>query len=216
VLTVFSDLHCPWAYVFSIRLRRARAGVGRPPVAWRCWPLELVNERGTPWDTVTQEIPVLTQLEPDHFAPPRRETWPSTLLPAMEALKVAGELGGPEVADRFDEVARRAFFLDRRDLSIRPTLVSLAAEAGLDRDEFQRAFDGGGHRRSVVADWQEGRRRGVEGSPHAFLPDGSGVFNPGIGRIDWVRGIPVPREVEEGAIARLLERASAAPAANRS
>jgi predicted DsbA family dithiol-disulfide isomerase len=208
VLTVFSDLHCPWAYVFSIRLRRARAGVGQPPVAWRCWPLELVNERGTPWDSLSQEIPVLTQLEPDHFAPPRRETWPSTLLPAMEALKVAGELGGPQAADRFDEVARRAFFLDRRDLSIRPTLLDLAAGAGLDREAFQVAFDGGGHRRGVIADWQEGRRRGVEGSPHAFLPDGSAVFNPGIGKIDWSHGIPVPREVDEGAIASLLDRAT--------
>jgi predicted DsbA family dithiol-disulfide isomerase len=208
VLTVFSDLHCPWAYVFSIRLRRARAEVGRPPVAWRCWPLELVNQRGTSWQTLSQEIPVLTQLEPDHFAPPRRETWPSTFLPAMEALKVAGELGGPEAADRFDETARRAFFLDRRDLSIRPTLADVAAESGLDRSRFLDAFDGGGHRRGVIADWEEGRRRGVDGSPHAFLPDGTGVFNPGVGKIDWVRGIPVPRQVDEGAIARLLERAA--------
>jgi predicted DsbA family dithiol-disulfide isomerase len=208
VLTVFSDLHCPWAYVFSIRLRRARDGAGGLPVAWRCWPLELVNERGTPWATLSQEVPVLTQLEPDHFAPPKRETWPSTLLPAMEALKVAGELGGAEAADRFDEAARRAFFLDNRDLSIRPTLADVAAEAGLDRAAFLDAFDGGGHRRAVVADWQEGRRRGVEGSPHAFLPDGSGVFNPGVGSIDWVRGIPVPHEVDEAAIARLVEKAS--------
>jgi predicted DsbA family dithiol-disulfide isomerase len=210
VLTVFSDLHCPWAYMFSIRLRRARTAVGQPPVAWRCWPLELVNQRGTPWGTTSQEIPVLAQLEPDHFAAPRHETWPSTMLPAMEALKVAGELGGALAADRFDEVARRAFFLERRDLSIRPTLLDLAAEAGLDREAFQDAFDGGGHRRSVVADWHEGRRRGVEGSPHAFLPDGSGVFNPGVGRIDWVRGIPVPREVDEGVIAKLLDRAASA------
>ena len=209
MLTVFSDLHCPWAYVFSIRLRRARTAVGQPPVAWRCWPLELVNERGTPWEIVSSEIPVLTQLEPDHFARPRRETWPSTLLPAMEALKVAGDLGGPEAADRFDEAARRAFFLDRRDLSLRPTLLDLAAETGLDRPAFQSSFDGGGHRRSVVADWEEGKRRGVEGSPHAFLPDGGAVFNPGIGRIDWVDGIPVPREVDEAAIAKLLQRATA-------
>ena len=208
MLTVFSDLHCAWAYVFSIRLRRARDEVGRPPVAWRCWPLELVNRRGTPWDTVSQEIPVLTQLEPDHFASPRRSTWPSTMLPAMEALKVAGELGGPSAADRLDEAARRAFFLDRRDLSLRTTLADLAAETGLDRADFLNAFDGGGHRRSVVADWQEGRRRGVEGSPHAFLPDGTAVFNPGIGKIDWVRGIPVPREVDESAIADLLDRAT--------
>jgi hypothetical protein len=194
--------------VFSIRLRRARAGVDQPPVAWRCWPLELVNERGTPWESLSQEIPVLAQLEPDHFSAPRRQTWPSTLLPAMEALKVAGELGGPSAADRFDEAARRAFFLDRRDLSLRPTLADLAAATGLDRADFLNAFDGGGHRRSVVADWQEGRRRGVEGSPHAFLPDGTAVFNPGIGKIDWVRGIPVPREVDESAIADLLDRAT--------
>ena len=212
MLTVFSDLHCAWAYVFSIRLRRARAGVDQPPVAWRCWPLELVNERGTPWATVSQEIPVLAQLEPDHFSPPRRERWPSTLLPAMEALKVAGELGGPTAADRFDEAARRAFFLDGRDLSIRPTLADLAVEAGLDRAGFLGAFDGGGHRRGVIADWEEGRRRGVDGSPHAFLPDGTGIFNPGIGKIDWVRGIPVPREVDEAAITRLIDRATASSA----
>jgi predicted DsbA family dithiol-disulfide isomerase len=132
------------------------------------------------------------------------------MLPAMEALKVAGELAGPAAADRFDEVARRAFFLERRDLSIRPTLAELAVEAGLDRRRFLDAFDGGGHRRSVVADWEEGRRRGVEGSPHAFLPDGSGVFNPGIGKLDWVRGIPVPGEVDEGAIAKLLGQAASA------
>jgi hypothetical protein len=60
----------------------------------------------------------------------------------------------------------------------------------------------------VIADWEEGRRRGVQGSPHAFLPDGSGVFNPGIGKIDWVRGIPVPRQVDEGAIAKLLQQAT--------
>ena len=208
MLTVFSDLHCPWAYVFSIRLRRARAAVGQPPVAWRSWPLELVNQRGTPWDTLSQEIPVLTQLEPDHFAPPKRETWPSTLLPAMEALKVAGELGGPAAADRFDEAARRAFFLDRRDLSLRSTLAEIATEAGLEQPRFLDAFDGGGHRRAVVTDWEEGRRRGVQGSPHVFLPDGTASFNPGIGKIDWVRGIPVPSEVDEGGIAKLLDRAA--------
>ena len=86
--------------------------------------------------------------------------------------------------------------------------LATLAEAGLDRSRFLDAFDGGGHRRGVVADWEEGRRRGVDGSPHAFLPDGTGVFNPGIGKIDWVRGIPVPRQVDEGAVARLLERAA--------
>ena len=63
----------------------------------------------------------------------------------MEALKVAGELGGPQAADRFDEAARRAFFFYLVDLSIWPTLADVAAEAGLDRARFLDAFDGGGH-----------------------------------------------------------------------
>jgi hypothetical protein len=53
----------------------------------------------------------------------------------------------------------------------------------------------------------------VQGSPHAFLPDGTGVFNPGVGDIDWVRGIPVPRDVDEGAIAKLLDQATSAGSA---
>ena len=119
---------------------------------------------------------------------------------------MAGELGGPAAADRFDEAARRAFFLDRRDLSLRSTLAEIATEAGLEQPRFLGAFDGGGHRRAVVADWEDGRRRGVQGSPHVFLPDGTASFNPGVGEIDWVRGIPVPSEVDEGEIAKLLER----------
>jgi hypothetical protein len=52
----------------------------------------------------------------------------------------------------------------------------------------------------------------VEGSPHVFLPDGSAVFNPGIGKLDWVRGIPRPQEVDESAIAKLLDQAASASA----
>jgi predicted DsbA family dithiol-disulfide isomerase len=211
MLTVFSDLHCPWAYVFSIRLRRALAALADPPpVRWRSWPLELVNERGTPWATVTAEIPALAQLEPDSFRLPRRETWPSTLLPAMEAVKVAEALGGPSAADRYDAAARHAFFVGRCDLSIRPTLLALATEAGLSAERFAELFDDGGHRRAVLEDFREGGRLGVKGSPHVFLPDGSGHFNPGIGSLEFPHGIPVIRDVDEGAIARLVERAAAA------
>ena len=33
---------------------------------------------------------------------------------------------------------------------------------------------------AVRADWDEGRRRGVVGSPHFFTPDGGGWFCPGL------------------------------------
>ena len=78
MLTVFSDLHCPWAYVFTFAALRPRAAFGQPPVAWRCGPLEAgqTRRRHPLGEVLSQEIPALTQLEPDHFAPPKRETWP--------------------------------------------------------------------------------------------------------------------------------------------
>ena len=208
MLTVYSDLNCPWAYLFSIRLRRTLERQARPAqVQWRSWPLELVNERGTPWSIVSSEIPVVAQLEPAHFSAPDRDSWPSTLLPAMEAVKVADAVGGSAAADRYDAAARRAFFLDKRDLSLRSTLIELAGETGLDRERFRAELDGGGQRRAVIADWHDGRERGVQGSPHVLLPDGSDVFNPGIGSVDFSRGIPIIKEVDQSIIEQLARAA---------
>ena len=152
---------------------------------------------------------MLTQLEPDHFAPPRRETWPSTLLPAMEALKVAGELGGrtpPTASTRPPAAPSSSTGATCRSGPSWPTSPPPPASTGPGSSTPSTAAATAA---SVIADWQEGRRRGVQGSPHALLPDGTGVFNPGIGDIDWVRGIPIPHGVDEGAIAKLLDQATA-------
>ena len=109
------------------------SGRGRPAAGGLALlALELVNERGTPGKTLSQEIPVLAQLEPDHFSPPRRETWPSTLLPAMEALKVAGSWAGQGRGPL--RRGRPPGLLPRPARPVDPpTLADLAAETGLDR-----------------------------------------------------------------------------------
>ena len=167
MLTVFSDLHCPWAYVFTIRLRRARAAVDQPPVAWRCWPLELVNERGTP-GALSPEIPVLTQLEPDHFAPPKRETWPSTLLPAMEALKWPASWRAA-AADRFDE--RPAGPSSSTAATVDPAHPGRRRRRGRPRPgQVPRRLRRRRHRRSVIADCQEGRAGASRARPTPSSP----------------------------------------------
>ena len=96
-IEIFSDIHCPWGYLATFRLRQLQQEwQGHLRLAWRCLPLEVVNSRGTPKRIVDQELPYLLQVEPDIPARPwRRAEWeyPVTLLPAFEALKCAEAQG---------------------------------------------------------------------------------------------------------------------------
>ena len=208
VLEVASDIHCPWAYVCVLRLRRARDALGLD-VALRhlYWPLELVNRRGAPRHILDAEIPVLAQLEPDDFAAWKGAEWPSTFLPAFELVKAAEEQGLP-AADDLDLALRRAFFLDHRNLSLRTVLFEVAREVrALDLDALQQAYDSGRTRRVVLQEYDEVCRRGIEGSPEVYLPSGERVHNPGFTK-QWHRGIPHVLSEDRDVYERLLRAAA--------
>ena len=58
-IEVYSDLHCPWGYLATFRLMELQQEwSGRLRVAWRCLPLEVANSRGTPKNTLDQEVPI--------------------------------------------------------------------------------------------------------------------------------------------------------------
>lgn len=81
VVTVWSDVHCPWATVAVHRLRRARDRHGLDVVFdQRPWPLEWVNGRGTPRDIVEPGAIVLAAREPELFARLSGASCPSTFL----------------------------------------------------------------------------------------------------------------------------------------
>jgi predicted DsbA family dithiol-disulfide isomerase len=202
-LAVYSDPGCPWAHVAVHRLWRAREQAGltdRLRFDIRMFPLELVNERPTPYKAlVLLEIPPLSELEPDAGwqtwkADPA--TWPVTMLPAMEAIQAAKEQG-LEASEHLDRELRRAFFGESRCISLRHVILDVAEGCGrVDADALSEALDDGRARRAMFESWWTGGDE-VHGSPHLFCPDGTNEHNPGV-EIHW--------EGEKGAKFLVIDR----------
>ena len=184
-IVVFADLGCPWAHVTVRRLwsARERANLGdRLRFDLRAFPLELVNERPTPFGPLQREIPPLQEIEPDAgwalwTAEPT--TWPVTTLPAMEAVEAAKEQG-LEASEHLDVELRRAFFGASRCISLRTVVLDVAAGCGrVNADALAEALDDGRARRSMLEGYWTAADA-VDGSPHVFLADGTEAHNPGI------------------------------------
>lgn len=180
---LFSDLHCPHAYVTRFRLRQIEDD-WRTEVRFRsrCLSIELDVEEPTPKPILDVETPMLATLENDLPYRPwpegRTSAWPVTFLPAFEAVKAAEDLD-PELAWDLDWRIREAFFAEHRCVSLRHVLADLAEDVGLDRQAFLDAYDEG-HREAVVAETREGwYDEGFTHSPTLRLPDGTSHVNPG-------------------------------------
>lgn len=202
---VYSDLHCPWAFVAVHRLRRARDANGLDVVLdHRAWPLELVNGRGTPREIVEPETAVLAQHEEDLFSRFRGTSWPSTFLPAFEVVAAARRALGLEAAEEVDYALRLAFFRDGADLSVRPALAAAIESAGVDVDAVLKVWDGEPVRADVLDDFARSKDLPIQGSPQIFWPGGGTDHNPGMTDMEFVRGIPRLRSTDPDAVERLL------------
>lgn len=191
VVTIWSDLHCPWATVAIQRLRAARDRHGLPVVFdQRPWPLEWVNEQGTPRHIVEPESHVLADHEPELFSAYRARTWPSTFLPAFELVAAARRALGLRAAEDVDHAVRLRFFRDGVDVSLRHELQRAAEDSGNDAEAIMRTWEHEPVRADVVADWELSKQLPIQGSPQIFWPDGSTDHNPGMTAHEWVRGLP--------------------------
>jgi predicted DsbA family dithiol-disulfide isomerase len=212
-VTIWSDVHCPWAVVAVHRLRAARAADDLDVVFDPSpWPLELVNGSGAPYDIVTQEVAALASHEPELFSAFSGRSRPSTFLPAFELIAVARRLSGLRAAEDLDYQLRVAFFRDSVDLSVRAGLgeaVRAAADSNraLDPEAVLAQWDTGSGRAEVLADYERSRRLPIEGSPQVFWPDGTTSHNPGMTNHYWLRGIPRITSTDPAAPARLLQAA---------
>jgi predicted DsbA family dithiol-disulfide isomerase len=179
-IEVFADVSCPFTHVGLRRLVARRADLGREEtvLSVRAWPLELVNQQPLAPDFVAEEVEELRrQVAPDLFAGFDPDRFPSTFLPAL-ALAAAGRRHGPRVGERVGLALRHALFEEGRDIGDHGVLAELAAEHGV-------GMPTGEDDDSVRADWEEGKRRGVVGSPHYFV-GGLDFFCPSldVGRVD--------------------------------
>jgi predicted DsbA family dithiol-disulfide isomerase len=210
VVTVYSDLHCPWATVTVHRLRAARDRLGLDAVFdQRAWPLEWVNEQGTPRHIVEPETAALASAEPDLFSRYRAGSWPSTFLPAFELVAAARRVGGLRAAEDVDHALRLRFFREGADVSLRHELRQAAADAGVDAEAVLTCWEREPVRADVVDDYARSQELPIQGSPQVFWPDGSTSHNPGMTDHEWVRGLPRLGRLDPGAPERLLRERAA-------
>ena len=159
---VFADVVCPFTHVGLRRFvaRRGEVGMTVPLLRVRAWPLELVNGQPFDPDAVAHHVHELRrQVAPDLFARFTPEAVPTTSMPAF-ALVAEAYAVGDALGEAVSLAVRSALFEDGR-AAHGIGGVSIAAE------------------QMVASDYNEGRRRGVQGSPEFFL-DGRSYFCPGL------------------------------------
>ena len=174
---VFADVLCPFTHVGLRTLidRRTERGLTEPRLRIRAWPLEVVN--GTPLDPqhVAAEITALrASVRPDLFAGFSVDAFPGTSMAAFALTAAADRTGDPVLIEEVGIAVRNAVFEDGLDVGNPEVIDMIAARFGL------VSLDAGATSAAVHADWDEGRSRGVIGSPHFFTDDGGSWFCPGL------------------------------------
>lgn len=174
MIEVFADIVCPFTHVGLRRLVERRAAAGRtvPVLHVRAWPLELVNGEPLAGDFVAEEVAALREMvAPDLFGGFDAARFPSTSLPAL-TLVAAAYRRDVQLGEHVSLRLRDALFEEGADIGALDVLAEIATANGLDVPEV-------GDRDAIMADLDEGRRRGVDGSPHFFLGS-EGFFCPSL------------------------------------
>lgn len=173
-IEVFADVWCPFTHVGLRMIASLRDAAGRNDVAIvvRSWPLELVNGAPLGVEKTAGNIDALrAQLSSDMFAGFDPARFPTTTLPALDLVARAYSVS-TEIGERLSFAVRDALFEVGEDIGSEEVLRRIAADTGID---FEMEPD----HELVHRDWEEGRRRGVIGSPHFFCGD-ENVFCPSL------------------------------------
>ncbi len=174
MIEVFADILCPFTHVGLRRLvdRRVAAGRTTPVLHVRAWPLELVNGEPLDGEFVGEEIVALREeVAPDLFSGFDAARFPSTSLPAL-TLVAAAYRRDAQLGEHVSLRLRNALFEEGADIGDLEVLAEMATADGLDAPEV-------GDHDAITADLDEGRRRGVQGSPQFFLGS-EGFFCPSL------------------------------------
>ncbi|GAB3161422.1 DsbA family oxidoreductase [Microbispora hainanensis] len=217
-IIIFSDIWCSFAHIAVHRLHTTRERLGlteRVRFDHRAFPLELLNDAPSPRPGTDSEVGRMAALEPGA----RWQLWqakdwlyPSTTLPALEAVQAAKEQGFA-ASEQLDLALRKAFWAESRCISHRKVILDAAASTGVvDVDALAAALDDGRARRALSEQAAIAATDRVNCSPHLFLPDGTDHANPGI-EVGWAGsygiGWPVVSSDDPSVFEDILKRAAA-------
>ncbi len=191
IIEVFADIWCPFAHVGLRCVVERREQLRREDALLhvRAWPLELVNEAPLDPETTAHHIQELReQVAPDLFQQFDPDRFPTTTLPGLAWVHAAYE-EDIKTGEAVSLALRNALFeggLDISDPGVLSTIVLAEGVASFDAAD----------RRSVLADWHEGKERGVKGSPHFFCGDAD-AFCPSLDIFkDGMEHLRVKRNME--------------------
>lgn len=173
---VFAEVLCPFTHVGLHTLidRRPRHRP-EPRLRIRAWPLELIN--GKPLDPhhVGAEISALrASVRPDLFTGFSVDAFPRTSMPAFALTAAADRLGEPALVEEVGMALRNAVFEEGLDIGQPEVVETIGDRFGIETLDAEATVA------AVQADWDEGRARGVVGSPHFFAEDGGSWFCPSL------------------------------------
>ncbi|WP_099024138.1 DsbA family oxidoreductase [Mycolicibacterium palauense] len=177
VVEVFADILCPFTHVGlrTVADRRAERGLTEPRMRIRAWPLELINRAPLDPHHVAVEIAALrASVRSDLFTGFSVDTFPTTSMAAYALTAAADRAGDAGLDEEVGLALRDAMFEQGRDIGD-PTVVAEIA-AGFDLEPLGAEET----MAAVRADWDEGRARGVVGSPHFFAAGGGSWFCPSL------------------------------------
>ncbi len=176
-LEVFADVLCPFTHVGlrAIIDRRSARGLTEPRLRIRAWPLELINGKPLDPHDIGMEINALrASVRPDLFAGFSVDTFPGTSMAAFALTAAADRAGDPVLVEEVGLALRYAVFEEGLDIGRPEVVEAIAGRFGLE------PLDSDATSAAVHADWDEGRSRGVVGSPHFFAAGGRSWFCPSL------------------------------------
>lgn len=172
---VFADVLCPFTHAGLRTLidRRNELGHTEPRLRIRAWPLELINGKPLDADHIAVEVAALrASVRPDLFTGFSVDTFPRTSMTAFALAAAADRSRDPVLIEEVGLALRDAVFEKGLDIGKPEVVATIAARFGLEPLDAEATLA------VVRADWEEGRSRGVVGSPHFFTDDGAGRFCP--------------------------------------
>jgi predicted DsbA family dithiol-disulfide isomerase len=164
-LEVFADITCPFTHVGLKKVIEELTDLGGDvEIVIRAWPLEWVNGAPLEAEAVEAKIAALRdQLGTDDFSNFGGDAWPTTTIPALNLAAAAFDVDA-STGLAVSLALRDALFEEGLDVGDVVVLSSIAEQFGLEPPSIE--VDA-----RVQADYEDGQRRGVRGSPDFWLGD---------------------------------------------
>lgn len=187
VVTVWSDIGCPWATLalHTLRSRGDELGIDLL-IDHRAFPLELFNGRPTPKGIIDVEVTAIAGLVPALGWRPwsgPESGYPVTTVPGLAAVQAAktASIGGLRASGELDHVLRQAFYGEGRCISVYSEIMEAAARCpSIYLPAFEASIESGVGHAEVFRQWSTARSLPVQGSPHIFVNDRFAQHNPGV------------------------------------